>query len=83
MTVQERRLIAPMTLHQLVRKLRKDGFRIRRQVPLTEAAYMRWDFFLTTEPSLWVNSERPAVCAVFDALHEDDDTICFEHGEQP
>jgi hypothetical protein len=71
MIVRERRLKVPMTPNQLARKLRKDGFRVRRHMPLTEAAYMRWDFFLTNEPSLWVNSRRPAALAAFDALHED------------
>jgi hypothetical protein len=70
MTVRERRLKVPMTLNQLARKLRKNGFRVRRGVPLAEVTYMRWDFFLTNEPALWVNSKRPVACAAFDALHE-------------
>jgi hypothetical protein len=70
MAVQIRRLKVPMTPSQLANELRKDGFRVRRRIPLSEATYMRWDFFLTNEPALWVNGKHTAAHAAFDALHE-------------
>ena len=57
-----------MTMSEIVRKLRADGWRVRDgDVPMTRAAYARWDFY-RSKTTLSANMDKPEAQAALNVL---------------